>query len=55
MHNSNAQEIFRLHFVFAFNVFPNLIKKNPNILSGELDRIEEDGASEQSPGKSAPE
>lgn len=34
--------------------FPNLIKKK-YVLSGELDQIEEDGTSEQSTGKSAPE
>lgn len=39
----SAEELVRPHFVFALHLFADLIRKNQNVLSRELDQIEEDG------------
>lgn len=39
----SAEELVRPRFVFALHLFADLIRKNQNVLSRELDQIEEDG------------
>lgn len=40
---SSAEELARPCFVFALHLFADLIRKNQNVLSRELNQIEEDG------------